>query len=88
MKMKLMKYKKRKISVFNILKVKKLYFHKYKIQSIKLDLNIPIDNQSLAIDISFMENSFQMILIKNTPGMKINKNGVIFLSIDNKDKII
>ena len=67
-----MKYKKRKISVFNILKVKKLYFHKYKIQNIKLDLNIRIDNQSLAIDISFMENLFQMILFNSTPGMKIN----------------
>jgi len=73
MKIQLRKFKKRKIFVFNIHKAIKHYYHKYKIKNINLDSNIFIDNQSLVIDIFFMESSFQMIVFKSVSRIKIIK---------------
>ena len=88
MKIQLNKCKKRRIFALNIPKAKKSIHQTSQNYPIKMDLNTPIGNKSLAIDIFFMVNLFQLTPLNNAPEFKINKiKQINFIGIGKIDKI-
>ena len=88
MKIQLNKCKKRRIFALNIPKAKKPFHQISQNYPIKMDLNTLIGNKSLAIDIFFMVNLFQLTPLNNAPEIKIIKlKHMNFICIGKIDKI-